>query len=150
MRSEALKPTHTMKPIEVFAHQWFGDGDHPEDGPGSEALVVRRFRRPEPQYAGDVIHKGCGRRWDEHGLLGTLAPETVCPGDWILLITTVDGLSRRVGDYWACKPDIFHAMYSPKEADETPGRPALRVVTGFGDDIEPVLPLREWEGPDGR
>ena len=97
------------KPVEVEADQWFRNGDHPEDGPAdTEGRVVRYFRRPEPEYAGDTEHAVCGRIWHEHGWIDTLeGGHTVCPGDWI--ITGVQG------EHYPCKPDIFAETYEPAE-----------------------------------
>lgn len=111
------------KPVEVEATQWFKNGDHPDDytnehyvsptesySPdyrrehGWEGNVVRYFRRPEPEYAGESVHEPCGRAWDEHGWIDTLeGGHTVCPGDWI--ITGVQG------ERYPCKPDIFAITY---------------------------------------
>lgn len=97
------------KPVVIEATQWFRNGDHPEDGdPETEGEVVRYFRRPEPEYAGDVIHDACGRAWHTHGWIDTLeGGHTVCPGDWI--ITGVQG------ERYPVKPDIFNATYEPEE-----------------------------------
>ncbi|MEV0917851.1 hypothetical protein AB0I93_26785 [Streptomyces sp. NPDC049967] len=93
------------KPIEITAHQWFRNGDHPKDGGADrEGAVVRYFRRPEPEYAGDTAHDICGLIWHNHGWIDTLkGGHTVCPGDWI--ITGVQG------EVYPCKPDIFDATY---------------------------------------
>jgi hypothetical protein len=98
-------PRFRKRPIEIVAHQWFRNGDHPDDESAQdEGKVVRYFRRPEPEYAGDVIHDICGRTWHEHGWIDTLeGGHTVCPGDWV--ITGVRG------EVYPCKPDIFAATY---------------------------------------
>lgn len=107
---------YRKKPVEVEAHQWFRNGDHPDDdchatgeigsGELSEGRVVRYFRRPEPEYAGTKVHEACGRTWHEHGWIDTLeGGHTVCPGDWI--ITGVHA------ERYPCKPDIFTATYEP-------------------------------------
>ena len=111
------------RPVEIEAHQWWRNGDHPEDRVGEqlpdplnddksytrlEGSVVRFFRRPEPEYAGIKIHHGCGYTWHEHGWIDTLeGGHTVCPGDWI--ITGVQG------ERYPCKPDIFEQTYEPVE-----------------------------------
>lgn len=94
------------KPVEIEAFCWHKNGDHPEDGasPDCEGHVVRYFRRPEPEYAGDTLHVLCGAAWHFHGWIDTLeGGHTVCPGDWI--ITGVKG------ERYPCKPDIFAATY---------------------------------------
>lgn len=108
------------KPVTVQAIRWFSNGDHPDDYAdtpegrerrenGWEGAVVRFFRRPEPEYAGDVLHEKCGHSWHEHGWIDTLeGGHTVCPGDWI--ITGVQG------EHYPCKPDIFEATYEPAGA----------------------------------
>lgn len=106
---------YRKKPVEIEATRWWENGDHPadlvgelaDDGVGTytrvEGAVVRFFRRPEPEYAGDLMH-GCGRTWHDHGWIDTLeGGHTVCPGDWI--ITGVQG------EVYPCKPDIFEATY---------------------------------------
>lgn len=106
-------PRYRKKPVEIDAHQWFRNGDHPDDalppedkvlpGERSEGLVVRYFRRPEPEYAGTTVHD-CGRTWHDHGWIDTLeGGHTVCPGDWI--VTGVQG------ERYPVKPDIFEVTY---------------------------------------
>jgi len=79
--------------------QWFKNGDHPFDrvgdwvedpfNPGTfykrrEGAVVRFFRRPEPEYAGEKIHPDCGSTWHSHGWIdGGGDGITVCPGNFI-------------------------------------------------------------------
>lgn len=96
----------------IEAHQWFKNGDHPDDGDvpegweTCEGKVVRYFRRPEPEYAGEKTHDVCGFRWHDHGWIDDLeGGHVVCPGDWIP--TGVQG------EHWAIKPDIFEATYEP-------------------------------------
>jgi hypothetical protein len=115
---------YRKKPVVIEATQWFKNGDHPDDQVAQvsvdpdvvneyelqpvEGAVVRYFRRPEPEYAGELVHDLCGRRWHDHGWIDTLeGGHTVCPGDWI--ITGVQG------ERYPCKPDIFAATY-----DEVP------------------------------
>ena len=108
-------PKFRKKPL-VEAHQWFKNGDHPEDacqihalGDGgtrlSEGHVVRYFRRPG--RSGDVVCEYCGKPMHEHGWIDTFGSgHIVCPADWI--ITGV-----KVGEYCPCKPDIFEGSYEP-------------------------------------
>lgn len=111
-------PLFQKKPITVVANQWFKNGDHPEDQVGEDAFdpivglryqraqgkIVKFFRRPEPEYAGNNVHELCGFIWHNHGWIETLeGGHTVCPGDWI--ITGIQG------EYYPCKPDIFIATY---------------------------------------
>jgi hypothetical protein len=137
---------YRKKPVEIEAHQWFKNGDHPDDlvgkmaidevklfdlrpdlldGDGQiadadvpdearyeriEGVVVRFFRRPEPEYAGGKVHDACGYTWHEHGWIDTLeGGHTVCPGDFI--ITGVQG------ERYPCKPDIFAETYEPVEVE---------------------------------
>lgn len=108
---------YRKKPVVIEAHQWFLNGDHPDDNcdiferpdqngnifqrPG-EGKVVRYFRRPD--VAGDSICSECGKPFHSHGWIDTLEDgHRVCPGDWI--ITGVRG------ERYPCKPDIFEATY---------------------------------------
>ncbi|MFF4552691.1 hypothetical protein [Streptomyces sp. NPDC001422] len=103
-------PRYRAKPIEIEAAQWWVNGDHPEDGPTDhEGRIVRYFRHPGPDYAGDVLHEACNRIWHVHGWIDTLeGGHIVCPGDWI-----VTGLQ---GERYPVKPRIFTATYEPVEA----------------------------------
>ncbi len=96
------------KPVVIEAHRWWHNGDHPLDqvdtGSGTEGKLVRRFRRPEPEYRGDSLCNVCGHRLHCHGWIDTLeGGHIVCPGDWI--ITGIQG------EHYPCKPDIFAATY---------------------------------------
>ena len=93
------------KPVIVEAHQWFANGDHPEDGsPVKEGLVVRRFNRPD--VGGGASCAECTLHMRKHGWIDTLeGGYIVCPGDWI--ITGVKG------ERYPCKPDIFEVTYEP-------------------------------------
>ncbi|MGV9891692.1 hypothetical protein [Streptomyces sp. NPDC003395] len=106
-------PRYRKKPVEIEAHQWHQNGDHPKDGPANrEGRVVGYFRRPEAEYEGTKTHELCGRTWHVHGWIDTLeGGHTVCPGDWI-----VTGIH---GEHYPVKPDIFQATYEPVE--ETAG-----------------------------
>ena len=106
---------YRKKPVVIEAHQWFKNGDHPEDDCKmvprehdapfkSEGKVVRYYRRPDVN--GEAPCKHCGVRMHDHGWIDTLeAGHNVCPGDWI--ITGVKG------ERYPCKPDIFEATYEP-------------------------------------
>lgn len=122
---------YRKKPIVIDAHQWFRNGDHPddyaEDQPGFEAGEIRVFTGAErkangweggvvgyyrhPNVDGEtpcISSRPCGHTMHDHGWIDT--PEgghTVCPGDWI--ITGV------AGERYPCKPDIFAATYEPVE-----------------------------------
>ncbi len=93
------------KPVEVEAHQWFRNGDHPDDGDSEkEGKVVRYFRHP--RIGGYTACPKCGNRMHEHGWIDTLeGGHMVCPGDWI-----VTGVK---GERYPCKPDIFAETYDP-------------------------------------
>ena len=94
------------KPIVIEAHQWFENGDHPEDHRpgehGAEGKVVRYFRRPDVD--GATFCSECDHPVFDHGWIDTLEGNyVVCPGDWI--ITGVKG------ERYPCKPDIFEETY---------------------------------------
>jgi len=109
-------PRFRKLPVEIEAHQWFKNGDHPEDGEGTfidpetkeehrcEGKVVRRFRRPDVN--GDVKCSECGRRFHDHGWIDTKEDgHRVCPSDWI-----IKGVK---GEFYPCKDNIFRATYEP-------------------------------------
>ncbi|MBT0771745.1 hypothetical protein KIH74_22585 [Kineosporia sp. J2-2] len=110
---------YQKKAIPTEAHQWWKNGDHPDDGcadghegddEACEGKVVRFFRRPEPGYASDVTHDQCGRTWHDHGWIDTLeGGHTVCPGSWI--VTGVEG------ERWPVKDSIFQATYEKVPAE---------------------------------
>ncbi len=87
----------------IDAHQWFVNGDHPEDGPpDEEGKIVRYFRRPD--IDGNAPCSECSRIFHEHGWIDTLeAGHRVCPGDWI-----ITGIAN---ERYPCKPDIFEQTY---------------------------------------
>lgn len=96
------------QPVTIEAHQWFRNGDHPEDnainqdGHEVEGLLVRYFRHPG-RDGQDECGK-CGKIMHDHGWVDTLeGGHVVCPGDWI--ITGVKG------EFYPCKPDIFEQTY---------------------------------------
>lgn len=112
---------YRKKPVVIEAHQWFKNGDHPEDNcrmiqPSggamspfiSEGEVVRYYRRPDVDGSKPCEH--CGKPMNAHGWIDTLeAGHNVCPGDFI--ITGVKG------ERYPCKPDIFEATYEPVSTD---------------------------------
>ena len=51
-----------------------------------EGAVVRYFRRPEREFAGDKVHDVCSFTWHDHGWIDSGGDGVVvCPGDWIVL-----------------------------------------------------------------
>jgi hypothetical protein len=123
---------YRKKPVVVEAHQWFKNGDHPEDyaaeRPGTvggdpvmfsgkyakdrgwEGAIVRYYRRPEVDGAG--VCGRCGRIMNDHGWIDTReGGHTVCPGDWI-----ITGIA---GEHYPCKPDIFAKTYEPAEGTDS-------------------------------
>jgi hypothetical protein len=109
---------YRKKPVVVEAHQWFKNGDHPEDQSTlilppncqiphlSEGKVVRYFR--DPNIDGHYECSHCGKLVHHHGWIDTLeAGHRVCPGDYI--ITGVKG------ERYPCKPDIFEETYEKAE-----------------------------------
>lgn len=94
---------YRKKPVEIEAHQWFKNGDHPEDGRGShEGNIVRRYRTPESDQRGPCAK--CGASMGLHGWVDTLeGGHIICPGDWI-----VTGV---LGEHYPCKPDAFELTY---------------------------------------
>jgi hypothetical protein len=100
------------KPVVFEAHQWFKNGDHPEDcpeHPGWEGRVVRYYRRPSVD--GQRPCQYCQRVMHEHGWIDTLeGGHIVCPGDWI--ITGVKD------ERWPVKPDVFAKTYELLEGND--------------------------------
>ncbi len=111
------------KPVVVEAHQWWRNGDHPEDGSAYhedgaltgqeseyEGQVVRRYRHPDMDG-----NENCTKCWElmhAHGWIDTLeGGHVVCPGDFI--ITGVQG------ERYPCKPDVFWRTYERVEAEAT-------------------------------
>lgn len=101
------------KPVVVEAHQWWTNGDHPEDqcvmlhaqsGNAflSEGKIVRYYRRPDDSGTRQCEH--CGNVMHLHGWIDTLeGGHIACPGDWI--ITGVKG------ELYPCKADVFGMTY---------------------------------------
>lgn len=108
-------PLFRKRPVIIEAHQWFKNGDHPQDEPWRafedtgelptktrEGLIVRYFRRPDVN--GNSLCSECGQRFNDHGWIDTLENgHRVCPGDWI-----ITGIR---GEMYPCKPDIFDKTY---------------------------------------
>lgn len=115
-------PQFTKKPVTIEAHQWFKNGDHPEDGVGEmqtdpagstyerlEGAVVRFFRHPD--VPGDKACEHCGVIMHNHGWIDTLeGGHIVCPGDYV--ITGVEG------ERYPCKPGIFAKSYDEVDEDK--------------------------------
>lgn len=89
-----MSPQYRRKTTEVIsAHQWFGNGDHPDDNSedGSEGDVVRYYRHPDRK--GQDKCRRCGEIWDYHGWIEPRMVKgqkywqegaTVCPGDYVV------------------------------------------------------------------
>lgn len=86
-------PRFRARPVEIDAHQWFRNGDHPEDGPRAdrEGQVVRYFRHPG--YNGLAVHGDltdshrpeCRNIMHDHGWIDSpQGGHVVCPGDWVI------------------------------------------------------------------
>jgi hypothetical protein len=143
------------RPVE--AHQWFRNGDHPNDGNAliqvlgqpafrAEGKVVRYYRHPF--IHGDTICPSCGHKMRDHGWIDNSQAATVCPGDWI--ITQSDGA------YSSVSQKSFHERYKPipdlsdvdltkiahgsvKFKDNVMVHPQPEVVEIFDDDPEKVI-----------
>lgn len=77
--------------VKKSSHQWFKNGDHPDDGDERhptegwryEGRVVRYFRHPD--IPGETICNDCGQTMHDHGWIDAgVDGLTVCPGDWVL------------------------------------------------------------------
>ena len=136
---------YRKKPVVIEAHQWFKNGDHPEDGPAfehgdaREGKVVRYYRRPDDpgtRECGD-----CPAIMHDHGWIDTLeGGHRVCPGDFV-----ITGIKS---ERYPCKPDIFEAAYEPEEATdavqgEGTDRPQAEGERGVGGEEAPHV---EGEG----
>ena len=101
---------YVKKPIVIDAWQWFQNGDAgPDDVPdntGWEGKIVRRYRNPTVKAFSYCPRCECVMH--DHGWIDTIeGGHTACIGDWI-----IRGIH---GEYYPCKPDIFHATYEPVE-----------------------------------
>lgn len=97
-------------PVEVEAHRWEKNGDHPLDRGGeTEGDLVRYFRTPDTD--GERVCKSCGVRMHCHGWIDTAAGSyyIVCPGDWIVTDPS--------GGHFPCRPDRFEALYEAAGGD---------------------------------
>lgn len=101
-------PMFKKKPVVIEAHQWFKNGDHPQDfaergrGGLTEGHVVRYYRHPK--IDGQTMCSECNHVMHEHGWIDTLeGGHIVCVGDWI-----ITGIK---GERYPCKPDIFEMTY---------------------------------------
>lgn len=108
-----------QRPGVVEAHQWFKNGDHPNDRVGQrepdpfswdggyirkEGAVVRYFRHPDDEFAGHKKHEACGFTWHQHGWIDTPnGGQTVCPTDWII--------TGACGEYYPVKDNVFRSTY---------------------------------------
>ena len=86
--------------IEIEAHRWFQNGDHPDDeykkGSGNEGKLVRRYRLPECD--GQVVCQNCNYIMHDHGWMDTIeGGMIVCPGDWI--VNGVNGVQYPIRKY---------------------------------------------------
>jgi len=110
---------YRKKAIVIEAHQWFKNGDHPEDDcyrpfedtgeipkEPREGKIVRYFRRPD--IPGGFVCPICKSNYHNHGWIDTLeGGHNVCVGDWI-----ITGIKN---ERYPCKPDIFEATYEKVE-----------------------------------
>lgn len=118
-------PRFRKKPLEVEAHLWTRNGDHPLDyakavhDPGDprvavspehqrefdwEGQLVRYFRSPD--HPGHQIHDDCGHIWHDHGWIDTgRYGHAVCPGSWIV--------QDAEGEFYPVKPSVFTKTYEP-------------------------------------
>lgn len=92
------------KPVKVLAHQWFKNGDHPDDGPATqEGSIVRHYpitddidSQTKCRYCGVAVHA--------HGWIDTMeGGHIVCPGDWVI--------TGFAGERYPCKDAIFQKTY---------------------------------------
>lgn len=108
--------------VTVEAHQWFKNGDHPDDyrddmidvdgkvitgaerkAAGWEGGVVRYFR--DPLIPGDHVCEDCGRTMHDHGWIDEECDAVICPGDWVI--------TDKLGNHYVCDWQTFNALYEP-------------------------------------
>ncbi len=94
------------KPVSFEAHQWFKNGDHPNDQTKdmlndyghrfkSEGRVVRYHRIPTMD--GMMACEKCGKTMYSHGWLDSFTHKrVVCPGDWI--VTHPNGIYTSISE----------------------------------------------------
>jgi len=96
----------------AHAHQWWKDGDHPEDTVDEQdgtpkGRFVKPFKgtkaRPEAQ-----IHDACGAAWAAHGKI-TGVRDPVCPGSWIV--------EHKDGSTEVYMPNIYGLSYEPQDTE---------------------------------
>lgn len=89
--------------IPVRLHQWFANGDHPDDHhqPGREGDVVRYYRHPDIPGSQECAH--CHELMHRHGWIDSGGDgRTVCPGDFIFTTTS--------GHYFPIHADALVAL----------------------------------------
>lgn len=112
---------YRRKTIPIEAHQWFKNGDHPEDncetfdtGDGpfqGEGKVVRYYRTPD--LDGQTICPQCDIIIHNHGWIDDVIngeDYIVCPGNWILLSS--------YGSYFTIPHKRFTELYELVEDNE--------------------------------
>lgn len=104
------------------SHQWFKNGDHPDDNCGRftlgefkgelmEGNVVRYYRHPE--ISGDQKCPLCGDIMHNHGWLELcLSPKIVCPGDFIITLS-------KNKEYNSISKKIFHEIYQQVNEEDS-------------------------------
>lgn len=102
-------------PVVIEAHQWWKNGDHPEDDSqpnreGSifltEGKVVRFYRSPKMDGHYECNH--CHLIMGVHGWIDTLeGGHIVCPGDYV-----ITGIKN---EKYPCKANIFAETYEKVE-----------------------------------
>ncbi len=124
---------YRRRPPEIEATRWFKNGDHPQDGPAfehgdaREGKVVRYFR--DPTIDGQVHCELCGSQFHDHGWIDSgRRGHTVCPGDWIVPVTSELSVRGVEGDLYPMRDEVFRATYEevsdavPTEGDASPGK----------------------------
>jgi len=138
--------------LELEAHQWHENGDHPLDRVGEtdrdpisgepytilEGRVVRFFNHPRKDP--DHSHS-CGRPWREHGWIDDKAPThspngiTVCPSDWI-----INRASEPEFGFWRWPDSTFAITYAerrtPEEIAVAFHEAYSRLAVGHGFDLD--------------
>lgn len=105
----------------VELHQWYRNGDHPEDRTinriNTGRIVGRHFSVIEPEVA-KTICSDCDKPLGQHGFLNQKVaiqhPTTcyvVCPGDYIR--THRDPITNRIVGYTTMKRAHVESFYEP-------------------------------------